>query len=94
MDVKEAIQELGNVVNHCSYLMPKEWRERHLEDAKNAVKVLSDGRRREQIEKTMDWCRHEILSCRIAIKNCTAEQGLMEELIGHFTLALEGLEKL
>lgn len=45
MDVKEAIQELGNVVNHCSYLMPKEWRDRHLEDAKKAVEALhgADG---------------------------------------------------
>ena len=40
MDVKEAIQELGNVVNHCSYLMPKEWRERHLEDAKEAIETI------------------------------------------------------
>lgn len=40
MDVKEAIQELGNVVNHCSYLMPKEWRERHLKDAKEAIETI------------------------------------------------------
>ena len=43
MDMKEAIQELGNVVNHCSYLMPKEWRERHMEDAKKAIEAIQNS---------------------------------------------------
>lgn len=41
MDMKEAIQELGNVVNACSYLMPKVWQDAHMEDAKEAIRVLS-----------------------------------------------------
>lgn len=43
MDLNEAIQELGNVVNHCSYLMPKEWQDRHLEDAKEAIETIHNN---------------------------------------------------
>ena len=90
MDMKEAIQELGNVVNHCSYLMPKEWRERHLEDAKEAIRTLTLEGDREWAEQ---FFRSELESWKLGVRLGTAcEDG--ERYIRAYQLALEGLEKL
>lgn len=94
MDMKEAIQELGNVVNACSYLMPKVWQDAHMEDAKEALETMRDIQREDEVNKAKRWFVDEIRSCQMGISGGYVDPALMEEQIKIYTVALEGLGKL
>lgn len=69
---REAIKTLQDVVKSCSYLMPRGWLDRHLEDAKEAVETLAVKYKGEEIKEAIDWFQGEILLCKIRLQDGTA----------------------
>lgn len=84
MDVKEAIQELGNLVNTCSYLMPKVWQDAHMEDARMAVNEINKLVRKDEIKSAKEYFR-----ARIAYLE--GEGLYAQDELNWCRLALEGL---
>lgn len=94
MNKPEALKELEAVLQSCALLMPREWRERHLADAKEALETMRDIQREDEVNKVKRWFVDEIRSCQMGISGGYVDPALMEEQIKIYTVALEGLGKL
>ena len=94
MNKPEALRELDEVLKSCALLMPREWRERHLKDAKEAVETLRDVQREEEVNAAKRWFIDEIRSCQAGISGGYADEELMKGQIKIYTIALEGLGRL
>lgn len=94
MDKREALRELEAVLQSCALLMPREWRERHLKDAKEALEVMRDVQREEEVNDAKRWFIDEIRSCQAGISGGYADEELMRGQIKIYTIALEGLGRL
>ena len=94
MDKREALRELEAVLQSCALMMPREWRERHLKDAKEALEVIRDVKREDEVNRARRWFIDEIRSCQAGITGGYVDPDLMRGQIEVYEIALEGLGRL
>lgn len=60
MELRKSLETLQDVVNACGLMMPREWIEQHMEDARKAVNEINKLVRQDEIKSAKEYFRARI----------------------------------